>query len=299
MVFMGSPDFAVPSLRSLAAQYEISGVVTQPDRQAGRGRALRAPAVKLAALELGLPLIQPARLRETEALATLRRWAPDLIVVAAFGQILRTEVLQLPVHGCLNVHASLLPRWRGAAPIQAAILADDPETGVTVMKMDEGVDTGGILGQARVPIGVEDTAKSLSATLSGLGANLLLQVLPRYLAGELEPSPQDESRATKAPLLNKSDGLLDLERPAVELERRVRALNPWPGAFFVWEGRTLKVLRSHVVHKSATAGRRLVEGGEIALGTPQGLLVLDEVQLEGRKAMSGVQFLAGARTWAG
>ncbi len=299
VVFMGSPDFAVPTLRSLAAQYEISGVVTQPDRQAGRGRALRAPAVKLAALELGLPVIQPVRLRETEASETLHRWAPDVIVVAAFGQILRPEVLTLPKHGCLNVHASLLPRWRGAAPIQAAILVGDPETGVTIMKMDEGVDTGGILSQAKTPIMAADTGASLSERLSHLGADLLVQVLPRYLAGELQPSPQDESRATKAPLLKKSDGLLDFNRPAAELEHRVRALNPWPGAFFSWEGRTLKVLRAHVAQAPAVPGTRLLHDGGIALGTSQGLLVLDEVQLEGRKAMSGEQFSAGARNWVG
>ncbi len=299
VVFMGSPDFAVPSLRSLATQNEICGVVTQPDRQAGRGRELRAPAVKVAALELGLPVIQPARLREAEALESLRRWAPDVIVVAAFGQILRAEVLGLPEHGCLNVHASLLPRWRGAAPIQAAILAGDEETGVTIMKMDEGVDTGGILSQAHTPITAADTGATLSDRLSRLGADLIMQILPRYLDGELRPSAQDEAGATRAPLLKKSDGLLDPSRPAVELERRVRAMNPWPGAFFTWKGRTLKVISAHVVPTPANPGARLLHQGGIALGTAEGLLTLDEVQPEGRKPMSGAQFLAGARDWAG
>jgi methionyl-tRNA formyltransferase len=299
VVFMGSPDFAVPTLRSLAAQQDVRGVVTQPDRPAGRGRGLKAPAVKRVAIEMGLPAIQPARLREPEAMATLRLWAPEVIVVAAFGQILRSDVLGLPTHGCLNVHASLLPRWRGAAPIQAAILAGDPETGVTIMKMDEGVDTGGILSQGRTPIAPGDTAESLSKRLSQLGAELLTETLPRYLAGELQPRPQDEARATKAPMLKKQDGLLDPNRSAAELERRVRALNPWPGAFFTWGKRTLKVLRAHTVSASSSSGKRLVYEGGIALGTTQGILVLDEVQVEGRKPMSGDQFLVGARNWVG
>ncbi len=299
VVLMGSPDFAVPTLRSLAAVHEIRGVVTQPDRQAGRGRELRAPAVKSAALELGLPVIQPSRIREPEAMATLREWAPDVIVVAAFGQILRPEVLNLPVHGCLNVHASLLPRWRGAAPIQAAILAGDAESGVTIMKMDEGVDTGGILAQVRTSIATGETGASLSERLSRLGADLIVQVLPRYLAGELQPRPQGEGQASKAPMLKKTDGRLDLDRPAIELERRVRAMDPWPGAYLVWGGRTLKVLKAHVEAGASVAGKRLVHGDAPALGTPEGLLVLDEVQLEGRKAMPGRQFLVGARNWAG
>ncbi len=232
-------------------------------------------------------------------MATLRLWAPEVIVVAAFGQILRSDVLGLPTHGCLNVHASLLPRWRGAAPIQAAIMAGDPETGVTIMEMDKGVDTGGILSQGRTPIAHGDTAESLSKRLSQLGAELLGETLPRYLAGELRPSPQDETRATKAPMLKKQDGLLDPKRPATELERRIRALNPWPGTFFTWEDRTVKVLRAHVAPVSSVPGKRLVHEGGIALGTTEGILVLDEVQAEGRKPMSGNQFLVGARNWLG
>ena len=231
-------------------------------------------------------------------MATMRQWAPDVIVVAAFGQILRSDVLSLPAHGCLNVHASLLPRWRGAAPIQAAILAGDPKTGVTIMKMDEGVDTGGILAQGRTLIAPTDTAGSLGDRLAHVGAELLGAALPRYLAGELQPSPQDESRVTKAPLLRKQDGLLDPSRPAVELERRVRGLNPWPGTFFSWEGRTVKVLRAHAAQLRSAPGNRLVHDRGIALGTEEGIFVLDEVQVEGRKPVSGEQFLAGAQNWA-
>lgn len=298
IVFMGSPDFAVPALRALASHYPISGVVTQPDRPAGRGRSVKAPAAKLAALALGLPVIQPERLTAPEAMQHLNGWTPDLIVVAAFGQILRPAVLALPTYGCLNVHASLLPRWRGAAPVQAAIAVGDAETGVTIMKMDEGLDTGGILAQQRIQIRPEDTAGSLTPRLAELGAELLIDTLPDYLAGKLEPTAQNSSLATKAPLLKKEDGLLDLAQPAPILERRVRAFNPWPGAYFMFEGQRLKVHQAHVEKGTEVAGARLVYQGLPALGTGSGLLVLDEIQPPGKKAMSGRAFLAGTRTWA-
>lgn len=297
LVFMGSPEFAATILRVLAAHYEIAGVVTQPDRPAGRGRQLRPPAAKALAMDLGLPIIQPTKLRASEAMAQLRQWKADVIVVAAFGQILRLDVLAMPPHGCINVHASLLPRWRGAAPIQAAILAGDRETGVTIMKMDEGVDTGASLSQTALAIAPDDTAGSLAEKLAPLGAGLLLSSLPRYLAGELKPVPQDESKATHAPMLKKEEGLLDWERPAEELARRVRGLNPWPGAFFVWDNANLKVHQAHAAEAEARAGQRLVHQGEPGVGTGKGILVLDEVQPAGKKPMKGQAFLAGARGW--
>ena len=208
LVFLGSPDFAVPSLQGLAAHYRIAGVVTQPDRPAGRGRRLRPPAVRLAAHRLSLPVLQAGRLSEPEALAAVRAWAPDLIVVVAFGQLLRPAILDLPRWGCLNLHASLLPRWRGASPVQAAILAGDPTSGVTVMRMDPGLDTGPILSQRAVPLSTTETGGSLSARLADLGAALLLETLPGYLSGSVQPSSQDHERATQAPLLRKSDGRL-------------------------------------------------------------------------------------------
>src|SRR5512137_934584 len=246
IIFMGSLDFAVPALRALAQRYPVVGVVTQPDRPAGRGRTLKPPAVKEAALLLGLPVIQPEKLRQPEAMQQLAAWAPDLIVVAAFGQILRLEVLDLPKFGCINIHGSLLPRWRGAAPIQAAILAGDRETGVTMMKMDPGVDTGMILSQSSLPIAPDDTAGTLFARLAPLGANLLLETLPRYISGELQPQPQPAEGITYAPMLKKEAGLLDFTQPAVALERRVRALDPWPGTWFVWNNQPMKVLRASV-----------------------------------------------------
>lgn len=297
VVFMGSPDFAVEVLRAVAAHYDVVGVVTQPDRPAGRGRKLAPPAIKELASSLGLPVIQPPRLRLPEAMEQLKRWAPDLIVVAAFGQILRPDVLSLPPHGCLNVHASLLPRWRGAAPIQAALLAGDAETGVTIMRMDEGVDTGGILAQRALQISEEDTAGILAGKLSRLGSELLLETIPPFLTGHLQPAAQDPEKATFAPMLKKDDGLLDFARPADELARRVRAFNPWPGAFLTWEAGHLKVHKAHAAAGESAAGRRLVQKGLPAIGTAEGILVLDEIQPAGKRVMDGRAFLAGARGW--
>lgn len=300
IVFMGSPEFAVPTLRLLAQNYPVIGVVTQPDRPAGRGQALTPPPVKLLAIELGIALIQPPRLRQPEAMEQLRRWSPDLIVVAAFGQILRPEVLDLPPLGCLNVHASLLPRWRGAAPISAAILAGDALTGVTIMRMDAGVDTGPILSQRTEAIRPDDTTATLSQRLAMLGAELLIETLPGYLSGEIRPQPQDDALATYAPMLKKEDGMLDFGRSAVELERRVRAFQPWPGAYMEWSNGPLKVLKAAVdeAPQIASPGQRLVHHGLPAVQTAHGLLLLEEVQPAGKKPMSGKAFLQGARNWA-
>lgn len=302
IVFMGSPDFAVPALEALARRYPVVGVVTQPDRPAGRGGTVRLPAVKRAALRLGLPVIQPEKLRQPEAMEQLRAWSPDVIVVAAFGQILRPAVLDLPPFGCLNVHGSLLPRWRGAAPVQAAILAGDAETGITIMKMDAGVDTGPILSQRALPIAADETGGSLFVKMSALGAELLLETLPRYLSGELVPQPQPEGGATYAPMLKKEDGLLDFNQPAAALERRVRAMNPWPGAYFEWAGGILKVHKAHTdfvfTYMFQPPGTRTVCDGLPAIyGGDNAMLVLDEIQPAGKKSMPGKAFLSGAREW--
>lgn len=299
IVFMGSPEFSLPVLRALADSYPVAGVVTQPDRPAGRGRSLTAPPVKLLSQELGLPVIQPRRLRETEAMEQLRQWNPDLIVVAAFGQILRPEVLNLPPYGCINVHASLLPRWRGAAPIQAAILHGDEETGITVMRMDPGVDTGPTLSQRALPVLPEDTAGTLSERLASLGAELLIETLYRYMAGEATLHVQNDSQATYAPMLKKEDGRLDLDQPAEALARRVRAFNPWPGSFIDWHGQILKILQAHALPDitAAQPGQTVIYRGMPALGTGQGLLALDEVQPAGKRPMPGDAFLHGVRGW--
>lgn len=294
---MGSPDFSLSTLRALAGAYEVVGVVTQPDRASGRGRGLKPPPVKTLALELGIPVIQPEKLKHPEAMEQLRAWAPDLIVVAAFGQILRKDVLELPRHGCLNVHASLLPRWRGAAPINAAILAGDEGTGVTIMQMDAGLDTGPMLAKRAIRLTPDDTAGSVFQALSTLGADLLLETLPDYLSGKLTPTPQPEEGATYAPMLKKEDGKLNFDSDVHELERRVRAFNPWPGAFMDFDGTMLKIHRAHVEQGNAEVGKRLVVENQPAVAARGGFLILDEVQPAGKKTMSGRSFLAGARNW--
>lgn len=300
IVFMGSPEFALPSLHALAVHYTVAGVTTQPDRPAGRGRTLTPPPVKSLALELGLPIIQPSSLRQPQAMDQLHSWAPDLIVVAAFGQILRQEVLDLPSYGCINIHASLLPRWRGAAPINAAILSGDPQTGITIMRMDAGIDTGPTLAQRAIPILPDDTTSALSQRLSHLGADLLIAALPPYLNGDLQPQPQDNTSATYAPMLQKEDGRLDFNQPAEALARRVRAFQPWPGAFMEWEGQPLKILHAAAYPQATSsliAGQRLIVQDLPAVATPRGLLILERIQPAGKKPMSGAAFLQGARSW--
>ena len=309
---MGSPDFAVPALRALAAgNYPVVGVITQPDRPAGRGNALTPPPVKIAALKLGLDVYQPEKLRAPGAMQKLRDWDPGLIVVAAFGQILRPEVLNLPQHGCVNIHASLLPRHRGAAPIQAAILSGDNETGITIMLMDKGIDTGPMLAQRAIEIDPTDTGGSLFEKLSVMGGELLLETLPPYLRGELLPQPQPAEGATYAPMLKKEDGLLDFTRPAAELERKIRAFSPWPGTFMPWQGITLKIHQAHVADRETgtqgnkdkmrqgneETGTQVVVNGLPAVVTNAGLLVFDELQPPGKGKMPGKAFLVGGRKW--
>lgn len=296
IVFMGSPDFALPTLRALHEHFAVVGVVTQPDRPAGRGRDLRPPDVKVLAQELGLPLVQPKTLKDPQAMEQLAAWNPDVIVVAAFGQILRENILTLPPQGCVNVHASLLPRWRGAAPVQAAVLHDD-RTGVTIMKMDKGLDTGPILSQRSMDIPAEVTAGALFDRLAEMGAHLLVETLPAYLNGEIVPEPQDDALATVAPRLEKTDGELDFNQPANFLARLVRAYNPWPGAYQFVDNERLKVYRAHTASGIARPGERLIVEDKPAWGTEEGLLVLDEVQLAGKGRVDGESFLRGAKNW--
>jgi len=297
VVFMGSPDFALPTLAGLAAHYTVVGVVTQPDRPAGRGRTLTPPPVKTLAEQLGIAVMQPERLRAPDAFAQLAAWQPDLIVVAAFGQILRQNVLELAPHGCLNVHASLLPRWRGAAPIQAAILAGDQQSGVTIMKMDAGIDTGDILAQRATDLTADETAGSLSERLARMGVELLLDTLPGWLAGTVQPVSQENVRATYAAMLKKEDGELNVQETAEQLERRVRAFQPWPGTSLRVGGEVYKVLRAHVVRGTLPPGRTGVMDHLPVVGTTQDCLALDVLQPAGKKAMDGRAFLLGARNW--
>ncbi len=298
IVFMGSPDFALPSLSALAKTYQVVGVVTQPDRASGRGRELKSPPVKKLALELNIPVMQPEKLREPSAIQQLWDWNPDLIVVAAFGKILRQNVLNFPKFGCINVHASLLPRHRGVTPIQAALLEGDAETGITIIKMDIGIDTGLILHQRAILIGADDTGGSLSEKLSVLGSELLLETIPYYTSGILLPQSQSEIGATYAPMLKKDNGLLDFSHSAAELVRMIRAYYPWPGTFMKWNGVILKINKAHAVNQVAIPGKRIVFESLPAVGTAEGLLVFEDIQLAGKKNIPGKEFLSGVRGWA-
>ncbi len=295
IVFFGTPDFAVPSLRALLAGPDaVVGVVCQPDKPAGRGQQLAAPPVKQVAVEAGLAALQPEKLRTTEFAAALRLWAPDLIVVAAYGKILPKTILDLPPHGCINVHASLLPKCRGAAPIQWTILRGEATTGVTIMQMNERMDAGDILLQRETPIGPDETYGELQARLAELGAQALLEAIAQLRAGTPTAQPQREEEVTLAPMIKKEDGRIDWTQPAVVIARRVRAFNPWPSAFTSLDGKLLKIHRAHVATaRAAAAGTVVATNDGIAVATSEGTLVLDELQIEGRKRMPAAEFTRG------
>jgi methionyl-tRNA formyltransferase len=298
IVFMGTPDFAVPTLQKLAEQFSVLGVVTQPDRPAGRGRKLVPSPVKEAAEILDLEIFQPEDINSEEALTQLREWDPDLICVAAFGQILSNEVLDLPPAGCLNVHASLLPRWRGASPINAAILAGDQWSGVTIMKMGPGLDDGPIISQEKVKIGAQETAGSLFTKLAELGGELLVRTIPPFLEGKITPQPQDDRQATYASMLAKKAGEMDFQLSAQELARKVRAFSPWPGTFTHWQGTRLLIHKAKAKNvTSPGVGVFCKYEGSPAIGTGDGVLILNELQVAGKSRMSGKDFLNGTPTW--
>jgi len=302
IVFMGSAEFSMPALLALTMAYDAVGVVTQPDRPAGRGRKLAVNPVKQMAEAAGIPLFQPATLRSSEAVTQLAAWKPDLIVVAAFGQILHRPVLDLPPYQCINIHASLLPRWRGAAPIPAAILAGDAETGVTIMKMDAGLDTGPILTQQSTSIEVDDTAATLAPRLAEMGARLLVETLPAYLADELVPRPQPEQEATYAPQIAKSDGQIDWALPGEQIDRQIRAYTPWPSAYTRWKGKTLKILEAILLPDwSGSEPPGTVLAGEVCplVAAGDGALWLTRVQLAGKKAMMTDAFICGRPDFIG
>lgn len=299
IVFMGSPDIAVPTLRALAAEYNVVGVVTQPDREAGRGKKIVMPAVKTAALELGIPVIQPEKMKQPGVVEQLEAWNADMIVVMAFGKILRSWLLDMPKYGCLNVHASLLPRWRGASPIQAAILNGDAQSGVTIMQMDPGMDTGPMLSVRALDIAPDDTTGTLSDKLAELGAELLMETIPGYLDGSIRPQAQPEEGMTYTGLISKSDGLMDFTQSVCSLECKVRAFDPWPSAFFMLGENSIKVLKAHIEENpdGLPAGTHLVFRKFPAIAAADGILVLDEVQAPGKKPMPGSAFLSGCRSW--
>lgn len=299
---MGTPDFAVPALQALIETQTVVGVVTQPDRPAGRGNQLRPSPVKQAAEAAAIPLYQPKSLRKEEAAEPLREWQPDVIVVAAFGQILRPHVLYLPPHGSINVHASLLPRWRGASPIQHVLLAGDNETGVSLMQMDEGLDTGPVYVQEAIEITNEDTAATLHDRLAELGAQMLRRYLDDILAGRLAAAPQDDSQSTYAPMIQKEAGRIDWSLPAAALDRHIRAMTPWPGAFTGWQGETLRILRASPLQGKLPDGRPgqvVDDDGQIVVFSGEGGLAIAEVQLAGKRAMPVADFVRGRPDFVG
>lgn len=296
IIFMGTPEFAVPCLTTLIETQSVVGVVTQPDKPAGRGNKLRPSPVKLVAEAAGIPVYQPRSLRKEESAEPLCEWRPDIIIVAAFGQILRPHVLYLPPKGSLNVHASLLPRWRGASPIQHAILAGDETTGVTLMQMDEGLDTGGVYVQEALAIDARETAASLHDRLAGLGAGMLRRHLDDILANRLTPVAQDDEAFTYAPMIRKEAGEIDWRRDAPALDRQIRAMTPWPGAYTWWEGETLKISSARPIPGRASAGEpgrviHLADG--VAVNTGGGLLLLESVQAPGKRVTAADDFARG------
>jgi methionyl-tRNA formyltransferase len=314
IVFLGTPAFAIPSLRRLADEgYEIAAVYTQPDRPAGRGRRLTPPPVKTAALAMGLPVRQPESLRDPSALAELASLHPEVGVGVAYGQILRQEALAIPPKGVLNVHPSLLPRHRGASPIPAAILAGDRETGVSIILMDAGMDSGPVLAQRSLTIEDWDTASTLTDKLAPLAADLLAETLPRWLQDKIDPQPQDHSLATKAPLLKKEHGAIDWSLPTARIWRQVRAYSPWPGAYTSLDGELLHIWEAWPLPDGGASPGTVValreehqaglppraDRGAFGVQTGDGVLAVLSVQRQGRRRLAAAEFLRGTRDFIG
>lgn len=305
IVFMGTPEFAVPSLEHLIiSQYQVVAVYTQPDRPAGRGRELGLSPVEKAALNWQLPVVQPDSLKSAEAVSQLADFHPDVIVVAAYGKILPQSVLDIPINGCINIHPSLLPKYRGASPVAAAILAGDEFTGVSIMLMDSGLDTGPVLARAAISVSPHDNNGLLTDKLSLLAARLLQEALVGWLRREVSPQTQNEAEATYAESVTKEEGEIDWHLSVIDIWRRVRAFNPWPGCYTRWRGRQLKILEavplpgkevSEVGRVVALPGREAV----LCVSAVDGVLSVLKVQLEGKRAMSAGEFLRGQRDLIG
>ena len=301
-VFMGTPEFALATFQGLLDfGLDVVAVYTQPDRPSGRGRKLTPPPVKVLAEARGIPVFQPAKLRAPEVVEELRKLAPELIVVVAYGQILPKSVLEIPRHGCINVHASLLPRYRGAAPINKAIVDGETETGITTMLMDAGLDTGEMLIKMETPIGPFETAGELHGRLALLGRAAIEETLRRLCAGTLRPQPQDDALSCYAPMLKKEDGRIDWSRSALEIHNQVRGLDPWPGAYTLLDGEVLKIARTAPEEEGRGSPGEVLstgpDGVRVACGT--GVLRIGELQLPGKKRLSAADFLRGRPLVAG
>jgi methionyl-tRNA formyltransferase len=302
VVFMGSPEFAVPCLRALAGAHEVAFVVSQPDKPAGRGGQLTAPAVKVAAQELGLPVLQPKSARTGELERALRDSGAELAVVVAYGKILPRAVLDALPRGCINVHASLLPKYRGAAPVQWAVIDGEPETGVCIMQLDEGMDTGPVYLEERVDIDPEETSGELLARLAPIGAKALLDAIAAIAGGRAQATPQDHARATHARMLTKADGAIDFALPAADVAARIRGVDPWPGAQAVLRGQPIKLFRARAANDASSQPRAelsppgtvlAIDPDGMHVAASDGIVIIRDVQAAGRKRMAAHQFAAG------
>jgi methionyl-tRNA formyltransferase len=306
ILFIGTGEIGLPTLRMLREwrQHQLVGIVTQPDKPVGRDQKLTPPPIKAATQQLGvayarsddeleLPVLQPLRIKAREAIEAIRILNPDVIVVMAYGQILPRELLEIPKIACLNLHASILPRWRGAAPIQAAIAAGDGETGITVMYMDEGLDTGDILLAKKIEIAPSETGGSLHARLAEIAPESLRDAISLLAKEEAPRTAQESKLATYAPKLEREHGRIDWAEPAEVIERKIRAFNPWPGGFMEFDKRKLKIFRATIVHRSGNPGEILADENELVVAAGKDALSLDEVQLEGKRRMSATDFLRG------
>ena len=302
VLFYGSPDFAIPTLQALIdSPYRPIAVVTQPDARAGRGRSLRPPPIKQLAADHDIPALQPAKLRDRAAIAQIASLRPDLQIVAAYGQLIPTEILDLPSHGSLNVHASLLPRWRGASPISAAILQGDSETGVSIMLVDENEDTGAILRQQSTPINPTENAGELSDQLAQIGARLLLETIPDWLNGAITPIPQVSDRATRARRVKKSQGRIDWQQPADQIARHIRAYTPWPAAATTLDQTPIRVTLATYSDSAVQSlpGTILQAGTTIDVATANGVLQIHRLQRAGKRELSAEEFARGTRELLG
>jgi len=295
IIFMGTPDFAVPSLKALIdSKYNVVGVVCQPDRPSGRGRKLTSPPVKILAEAESIPVMQPEKIRTDEFFKEIKSFKPDLICVTAYGKIIPPNILELPKYGCVNVHASLLPNYRGAAPINWAIINGEKNTGITTMLMDEGMDTGDILLKIEIEIGEDDTSIELSEKLSAIGAELLIETIEKGQNDEIEPIKQNDSEATSAPIIKKDVGRIDWSKSAEEIRNLIRGTQPWPGAFTSYNGKNLKIFKASVNSQGGNPGKVLVsDGGKLVIGTGQNSLDISELQIEGGKRLKVADFLRG------
>jgi methionyl-tRNA formyltransferase len=303
IVFMGTPEFAVAPLQCLLRNgFDVTAVYTQPDREAGRGRNVSPSPVKITAENAGIPVFQPEKLRSAEEIERLTALKPDVIVVAAYGQILKEAVLNLPPYGCLNIHPSLLPHYRGVSPVPAAIYNGDEFSGVSIIQLDRGVDTGPVLGQAKVRVADWDTTGTLTEKLASIGGQLLIELLPRWAAGKITPTPQDDKLASYTKKLEKADGEINWHKPAVDILRQVRACQPWPGAFTHWQAKQLKIVEALLLPGEVSKPGRVISLSVkpfLAIETGLGILGLAQVQMEGKRVMTGDEFLRGQRTIVG